>query len=302
MVVLLGANGNITSRLARLLLAQGHPVRVVGRDARRLEPLVRLGAQAAVGELGDAAFLASALRGASAVYAMVPHCYGAPAPMAEYARIGEGIARAVAAAGVRRVVNLSSIGAHLAAGTGPIVNLHLQEQRLNAIQGLSVMHLRPGYFFENHLNAIGIIKAYGVYSDLMAAHVPVPSVSTEDIAAVAARELTSVSPSAQSRVLHLRTAQLHTAAEAAAILGRAIGVPDLAYVQAEPAQAKAGMVQAGISPAMADLIEEMNDAFLRPEFLAGMNSGPTEITPRGLEDFAETFRSAYQGTGMRDAA
>lgn len=213
--------------------------------------------------------------------------------------MGEAIASAIAAAGVERVVNLSSIGAHLPAGTGPIVTLHQQEQRLNQVRDLQLLHLRPGYFFENHLNGIALIQAYGVYSDMIAADVPVPSVSTQDIAAVAARELVAPSSRARQEVLHLRAEQLYTPAQATAVLGQAIDKPDLKYVQVEPAEAKAGMVQLGISPAMADLLAEMSRAIAHPAFMAEMFAGRTEVAPTRLEEFAPTFRVAYDSAARQ---
>jgi uncharacterized protein YbjT (DUF2867 family) len=231
MYVLLGANGNITSKAARILLSQGNDIRVVGRSAARLEPLRQAGAQLAIGDIADVEFLSGALRGAQAVYTMIPPQYGAPEPLVDYARAGEAIAKAITAVGVKRVVNLSSTGAHLAAGTGPIVALRAQEARLNAIAGVHTLHLRPGYFFENHLNAIGLIKAYGVYSDTLDPNAAIPSIATSDVAQVVARALREPGNGAEKWVLHLRGPKPYTPTEAAAILGDAIGKPDLHYAQ-----------------------------------------------------------------------
>src|SRR5687767_12492556 len=120
MFVLLGSNGQITSKLARLLLAAGHPVRVVGRHADGLAPLARAGAEVAAGDTGDAAFLERAFAGAAAAYTMIPPCYDEPDMRQAQDRIGEAIAVALGNARVPRVVNLSSIGAELPHGTGPI--------------------------------------------------------------------------------------------------------------------------------------------------------------------------------------
>src|SRR3954471_18759090 len=113
MYVLLGSNGNITSRAARLLLAQGEPVRVVGRSAASLEALKAAGAQVASGDVADDGFLAKAFGGARAVYTMIPPDYTAPDMLASQDRMGEAIARAIRKADVKQVVNLSSIGGHL---------------------------------------------------------------------------------------------------------------------------------------------------------------------------------------------
>ena len=117
MFVLLGSNGQITSQLARLLLAEGHPVRVVGRNAGALAALEAAGAQVAAGDPADGKFLARAFTGAKAVYTMTPPCYGEPDMRAAQDRIGAAIAQALRTAGVPRVVNLSSIGAELPSGT-----------------------------------------------------------------------------------------------------------------------------------------------------------------------------------------
>jgi uncharacterized protein YbjT (DUF2867 family) len=288
MYVLLGANGNVTSHAARNLLDRGKPIRVVGRSEGSLEPLRRRGAQLAIGDARDVAFLAQAFRGATAVYAMIPSDYGAPDMRDSQAQIGTAIAEAIAQASVPRVVNLSSVGAELPAGTGPIVGLHEQEQRLDAIAGLDLLHLRPGYFMENHLHAIGTVAALGAYASLERPDVPVPTVATPDIATVVAREL--VEPTARG-VLHLHAPRRYTFREVASILGHAIGRPDLAYVQVEPAQGQSAMIESGLSPDAARLMAEMAH-WISSGTLAEL-PGPVEVTPTTLEDFAPRFRRAF---------
>ncbi len=294
MYVLLGSNGNITSKIASLLLAQGAPIRVVGRTAKSLSTLRAAGAEIATGDMADADFLAKAFAGATAVYAMIPVGQSEPDMAGTQNRRGEAISRAIATAGVKRVVNLSSVGAHLASGTGPIAGLHRQEQRLNALDGVDVLHVRPGYFFENHLAALAMIPTIGVYADMTAPDVPLPMVATSDIARVIARELLASSGSGK-RVLHLHAPRLYTMRESTALLGAAIGKPDLAYVQADPAQGKAALIQVGFSASAANQIEEMSAAFSAGLLNGEYEKGPTEITPTTLERFATTvFKPAYE--------
>lgn len=296
MNVLLGSNGNITSKAARLLLAQGVPVRVVGRNAASLATLKAAGAQVAAGDIGDERFLAESLAGATAVYAMIPPDYAAADMPAAQDRLGAAIANAIRKAGVKRVVNLSSIGAHLPSGTGPIAGLNRQERRLEAISGVDVLHLRPGYFFENHLFAIGAIRALGVYPDMTAPETRLPMIATQDIAGVVARELVTPSGGGK-RTLHLHAPRLYSMKESAAILGAAIGRPQLAYVQADPAQAKAAMVQHGFSASAAGQFEEMSAAFSDGRLLGALESAPREVTATTLEEFAATvFKPAFEVT------
>lgn len=293
MYVLIGANGNITAKAAQALLAHGRKVRVIGRDAANLKDLQRAGAELAIGDGLDASFLTQAFKGAAAVYTMIPPGYASPDQRAYQNRVGEAIARAVIDSGVALVVNLSGGGAHLANGTGPIAGLHDQEQRLNRIPGLDLVHLRPGYFFENHLHAAALIKALGVYPSMEKSAAPIAMIATQDIAAVVARELQLPPQAGRQRVLHLRAARLYSQQDAAGILGVAIGKPDLKHVQADPAQAKAGMVAHGFSQSVADQFEEMAGAISDGRILAGFDAGSTEITPTRLEDFAPVFAAAY---------
>ncbi|MBL8524973.1 MAG: NAD(P)H-binding protein [Betaproteobacteria bacterium] len=295
MFVLLGSNGNITSKAARILLSQGRKVRVVGRNAASLAELRTAGADITVGDIANASFLAGAFKGAEAVYVMIPPNYGAADMGAFQDQVGQAIVDAIKTSGVTRVVHLSSVGAHLPSGTGPIAGLHRQEQRLNALSGVDVLHLRPGYFFENHLAAIGLIQTLGVYADMTDSSSPIPTIGSGDIAVVVARELANFGTRGKA-VLHLHTRRDYTQAEAAAILGRAIGHPELKHVQADPAQAKAGMEQHGFSPSVSDLFEEMSKAFSTPALVAELKVGPTEVTPTSLEDFAAgVFKPAFEG-------
>lgn len=290
MYVLLGSNGQITSKLARTLLAAGRRVRVVGRSADALAPLVRAGAQAAVGDPGDAAFLAAAFDGATAAYTMIPPCYAEPDMRAAQDRIGIAIAAALARAPVPRVVNLSSIGAELPHGTGPIAALHAQEQRLDALRGIDVLHLRPGYFMENLLPAAAAVYAAGVLPGMEAPDGRIPMVATRDVAAVAARELATP----QRRGALLLHAQRHvTMREAAAAIGVAIGKPGLQYVQSSAAEATASLRSHGFSSSAADQLAALA-AWLSTSPLESARVAPVELQPTTLETFArEEFAPAH---------
>jgi uncharacterized protein YbjT (DUF2867 family) len=271
-------------------------VRVIGRDAARLAPLKQAGAVPATGSVLDSAFLTDAMRGASGVFTMIPPDYASPDHRKYQNAAGEAIAQAIAKSGVKNVVNLSSVGASLSEATGPIAGLHDQEQRLNRLAGVNVLHLRAAYFLENHLHAIGLIKAFGVYPAMIAPNVPLAMIATQDIAAAAARELTK--PTYQGHaVRHLLGARDYTMSEVARVLGSAIGKADLQYVQSDPAQAKAGMVAAGFSQNVADSFEEMSKAMSDGRIQATCKRDAASTTPTTLEQFAPLFAGAYNTGG-----
>ena len=160
--VITGAAGNISKPLAETLLAAGHEVIVVGRNAENLKSLTGKGAKAAIGSVDDVAFLTETFKGADAVYTMVPPTMQAADWKAHIAGIGEGYAKAIAASGVKYVVNLSSSGAHMPEGAGPVSGLHRVENSLNALSNVAIKHLRPGYFYQNFYGNIGMIKGMNI--------------------------------------------------------------------------------------------------------------------------------------------
>src|SRR5262245_39559882 len=95
MITVMGASGNTGKVVAEKLLAAGQRVRVIGRNAERLKTLRERGAETAVGNALDAAFLTSAFRGAESIYAMVPPDYSQEDLREYYALFGESIGKAV---------------------------------------------------------------------------------------------------------------------------------------------------------------------------------------------------------------
>jgi uncharacterized protein YbjT (DUF2867 family) len=290
MFVLLGSNGQITSKLARLLRAAGHPVRVVGRNAGALAPLANAGADIAIGDPADAAFLERAFAGATAVYTMTPPCYTEPDMRASQDRIGTAIASALGKVRVPRVVNLSSMGAELPTGTGPIEALHAQEQRLNAIGGINLLHLRPGSFMENLLPVAAVVATAGVLPGMEAPDAVIPMVATRDIAAVAARELTAPQ---HSGVLLLHAPRHLTMNEMAAVLGAAVGLPELPYAQSAPAEVKSALQAQGFSADAAGQLEVLA-RWLSTSPLGSAAVAPVAVQPTTIEEFARgEFAAAY---------
>jgi uncharacterized protein YbjT (DUF2867 family) len=295
MVTVMGASGNTGRMVAEALLGQGEKVRVVGRDAGKLEPLRARGAEVAVGDVADAAFLARAFAGAETAYTLIPPDPRAADFRALQDRVGEATVQGLRQAGVKRVVFLSSVGGDLPAGTGPIAGLHAQEERLKALGG-AVLLLRPGYFFENFYASLPLIRLQGVNGGAIRSDVPMSMIATRDIgaaaaAAIVARDFSGV----QARNL-LGPRDL-TLAEATRIIGVALGKPDLAYVQF-PYDAYAGaLVQAGLSADMARLYVEMSKGFNDGIVKVIGGRTPASTTPTTLETFAKGLAAAYAAAG-----
>jgi len=295
MYVITGATGNTGKIVAEKLLAAGQKVRVVGRSAEKLQPFVAKGAEAFAGSVEDAAAMTRAFTGAQAVYAMIPPNMTPKDYRAEQERISDALAAAIEKAGVPYAVALSSFGADKPAKTGPIAGLHSLEEKLNKIAALNVLYLRAGYFMENLLPQVGVVRSMGMLAGPLKGDVALPMIATRDIGDYAAAALAKLSFSGK-QTRELQGARDVTMKEAASILGAAIGKPGLSYTHAPAMMLKPAMMAMGISSNMVDLILEMSDAINSGAVAALEKRGPENTTPTTLEWFAaNVFAPAFSG-------
>lgn len=292
MIVVTGASGRTGKRAAEVLLARGQRVRVIGRDARRLAPLVNLGAEAAVGSVEDVPLLSEFFDGAEAVYLVLPEDLSQPDLRAHQERISDCYAAAVANAHVPFVVNLSSIGGQHPQGTGPIVGLHNQEQKLNRIRDLNVLHLRAAYFMENLFASVKPLVAAGILPGGMRGDIAIPWISTKDIGAYAAMRL-EARDFAGNSIQELHGQRDLSMNEAASIVGQAINKPAVAYVQLPNSVLAANLLEMGMPARTVDLILEMWDGANAGLIRAEEQRSARNTTPTSLESFvSEVFAPA----------
>jgi uncharacterized protein YbjT (DUF2867 family) len=294
MYVVLGASGNTGHVVAKNLLARGQKVRVVGRNAARLQALAAQGAEIFIGDVTDTRSLTKACRGTESAYVMIP-----PNPTSNDSRAfqehaSDAIATAVRHAGVQNVVSLSSVGADKASGTGPVVGLHNLEQKLNQIDGTNILHLRAGYFMENTLPQVGAIRMTGNVVGPLRPDLKLGMIATRDIGAVAADALLRLGfRGKQTQELHGQRDLDYT--EVAAIIGNGIGKPGLGYMQLPEDQMKAAMVQMGMSENFVGLILEMARALNAGDMRALEPRSTRNTTLTSYETFvAEQFVPAYK--------
>lgn len=286
MITLLGATGHIGSSLADILLIRGEEVRLVARSADQLRKLVRRTASAYAGDLNNVTFLTKAFEGADAVFTLIPPNPTADSMLAYQDEVGKNIATAIERAKVKYVVNLSSIGADLTAGTGPILGLHNQEERLNRIKGLQVLHLRPAYFMENLLMNVELIKTKGFLGSAIRGDLVFPMIATKDIAAYAAERLLKRDFTGSS-VRYLLGQRDLSMNEVAAIIGKKTVRTELPYVTFSYADAEQSLVAAGLSPDVSRGYIEMSKAFNEGQIFKNLKRTADSTTKTSFEVFCD---------------
>ncbi len=294
MYVITGATGNIGSKITEKLLSQGKPVRVIGRSEERLKALTGGRGEIMAGDMADSEFLTTAFTGADVVFAMIPPNMQAEDVRAHENKIGDAIAEALKESGVKRVVALSSIGAHRGDGVGIIAGLHDFEQKLNKLDNLDAIYLRPGFFMENSFQFIDMIRHMNMVSMPIEADREMPMVATQDVADTAVGFM--LNPGFSGKQVHYLLGERDvTYAELTSVLGHEIGKEDLRYVKSEYDDIRNAFLGMGASESVAgeyvDLVKGFNEGRLTEDV-----ERTREFTTRtSIEEFSKFFATVYKG-------
>ena len=290
--VITGATGNTGKPITLGLLEKGHKVRIISRSAEKAKELTDKGAELFPGDTCDRELLINAFTGADAVYAMLPFDAAAPDYTASQVQHATVIADAIKATGVKNLVMLSSVGAHLPEGAGVVQGLQKAEVIFNTIDGLNALYLRAGYFMENTLMQAGAIKFMGAMGSPVLGDLKIPMVATRDIAAAALGYLLDLSFTGKNvgYVLGQRDVSYN---EIAGIYGKVIGKPDLKYYTGTYEEGKQAMLQMGMGESVVNKLIEFIRAMNEGHALGDAKRTPANTTPTSIEDFANIFKMIY---------
>ena len=293
-IVITGSLGHISKPLTQELVQKGHTVTVVSSKSEKQKDIEALGARAAIGSIENVDFLVATFRGADAVYTMLPppNFTDANIDLMKLTRTQtNNYAHAIQQSGVKRVVHLSSIGAHLTHGSGLILFHRQAEDILDKLSEVNVTYMRPVGFYYNLFNFVGGIKANGTMMSNYGADDKIPWVSPIDIASAIASEI--VQPLLGRKILYVAS-EILTCTEVARILGEAIGKPDLKWSLIPDQQLQSMYESFGMPKSIVTGLVEMQ---------ANMHSGPfyddycKHQPPLGktkMKDFAEEFAAFYK--------
>jgi uncharacterized protein YbjT (DUF2867 family) len=282
----MGASGNVGSKVADRLLAEGKDVRVFGRSAERLEPLGGRGAEVVVGDAIRPEDLQPLFKDAESALVVLPDNVTDPQYVANRSAMSRAITDALRDQAVSHIVLASSLGAEHAQGTGQIVGLHELEELLFGLDA-NVIALRAAFHMENLLGSIPMIQGQKMNGGVVKGDLKSPWIACADIADRAAqRLLEGFSGHAVETVLG---PQDRSMIEATRSLGEALGIPDVPYVEFPPEGMKAALQGIGWSEEFASLLVESHLAI--NERLIGAERTAENTTPTSLEEFLKNALS-----------
>ena len=295
-IIVTGSLGNISKPLTKELVQKGHTVTVISSNPERQDAIEALGAKAAIGTMEDADFLSATFKGADAVYVMETmggNSYFDPNLdiVAAINKIGNNYKQAIEQSDVKRVVHLSSIGAHTDKGNGLLAFHYNVENILKSLPSdVAITFMRPVGFYYNLLGFINNIKTQGVIATNYGGDNKKPWVSPLDIAEAVAEEL--VTPFAGRKVRYVASEEI-SCNDLASLLGAAIGKPDLKWVVISDEQMLQGMLAVGMNPKIAAGLVEMNAGTQSSALYEDYFRNRPTFGNVKLADFAKEFAAAY---------
>ena len=293
-IIITGSLGHISKPLTEELVQKGHQVTVISSKADKQQEIEALGAAAAIGSVEDVDFLTATFTGADAVYTMVPptnffdpnfdlttHC----------SKIGNNYVHAIEQSGIKRVVHLSSIGAHMEKDSGLILAHRAVEVILDKLPGdVTITFIRPVGFYYNLLGFIPAIKNQGVISANYGADELLVWVSPIDIAAAIAEEFET---SFTGRKVRYAASDELTGHETARVLGEAIGIPDLQWILVSDEERLRVMKAVGLNPTIAEGLVQMFASQYNGSLMEDYYRHKPALGKVKIADFAKEFAAVY---------
>ena len=294
-IVVFGATGKVGSKVAEILLSQGQSVRLVARDAVKLQSFAGKGATLVPASFSETDKLTEALAGADVVLTMIPSNHLAPDFIGEQRQAADSQVEAIRQSGIKNVVNLSSAGAHVIEGNGVLLALAEMEVKLNQLPQVNVLHLRPTFYMENAFYSLELIKHKAINGLPIDGDHAFPMIATKDVAAVIAEKLVNFTVIGKT-VQPLLGPRDYTLREFTTALGTAIGQPELPYITFTPEDTKTGILASGGSESFADRYVELMIA-TGQGLLNYEQRTPATTTPTTLTEFAQqVFLPVYQAS------
>lgn len=291
-IVVLGATGTVGSKISKILLTDGHHVTLIARHTEKLDKHRSLGADIITADLSDVETLANAFRNADSAFILLPDNVKAENTRAYQRQVTGYLIEAIQKSGIRYIVNMSSAGSHMHEGNGMMAGTGEQEVRLNQLNEVNVLHVRSAYFMENFLRTIGLVKKMGINGTAAEGDYAIPMVAVRDVAAIAAGHLARLDFSGKS-VRAVMGPRDYTYREFTSMIGKAIGVPELAYVRFPADQAKQAFLDNGFSEDFADNLLGMATA-ISTGFMNYQQRDESTTTPTTAEEFInEVYLPAF---------
>ncbi|MGK2898306.1 MAG: SDR family oxidoreductase [Burkholderiaceae bacterium] len=285
MILMIGATGNIGSKVTEQLVAKGADVRVLARDTAKARAALGPKVQVVQGDLSRPETVTAAMAGADKLFLVTPM------HLDQIAMKSVAI-RAAKQAGVKHIVMSTGIGAGPKAGA-EIGRWHGTSQEEVKATGIAHTFLQPTFFMQNMLMFADSIRAQGAFY-LPLGDSKVSWVDARDIADIGVAVLTEAGH--ENKAYPITGGVAIGCAEIAQTLSDVLG-KTVNFVDVPLAAARQGMTAAGMPEKLADMMNELYA--LGPAghlaYVAETVKAVTGHAPRSFRQFALDHAAAFKG-------
>lgn len=292
--VITGSLGHISKPVVEALVNANHDVTVISSRSENTTAIQALGATALIGSVEDRNFITNAFKGADAVYLMIPPKWNAKDWLAEQKVIADNYTAAVEHNHVKNVVVLSSVGAHMGSGAGPVDGLAYLESKINELHNVNAIYLRPSYFYYNLFSMIPLIKNAGIMGTNQPAGNTMVLTHPADIASVVTNKLLALDFTGKQ--IEYIGSDERTWADINQTLTKAINKENIPWVEFSDEQSFEGMINAGLPETIAKGYTQMGAALRSGEMQADYFKNKPVPGKTKLEDFASEFAAAFKNS------
>lgn len=290
--IITGSLGHISLPVLKSLVAAGHHVTVISSNADKTKDIEALGAQAAIGSVNDATFVNKIFQGADAVYLMIPPNFTTTNWLQYQKEVADNYVLAIQTNNVKNVVQLSSIGAHMGNGAGPIDGLAYLEEKLKTLHNTNIKILRPSYFFYNLFSMIPLIKNANIMgSNFGNTDEKLVLVHTDDIADTVSHHLLNLNFTGTS--IQYISSDECSVSDIALALSNAANKPGTPWITFSDEDALNGMLQAGLPETIANGYVQMGKSIREGLIQADYWKNKPLLGNVKLADFVKEFTVAY---------
>lgn len=295
-IVITGSLGSISKPLTQQLVHKGHSVTVISSKADREKSIEELGAKAAIGTMENIDFLTQTFKGADIVYLIETigqSSFFDPNTdiIKAYSEIASNYKQAIEKSNIKKVVHLSSIGAHTTEGNGVLAMHYFAEQILNKLPNdVSIKFMRPVGFFSNLYRSMQTIKTQGAIVSNYGGDNKEPWVSPLDIASTIVEEMEL--PFEGRKIRYIASEEV-SPNEIARAIGQAIRKTDLKWLTIPDEQLLNGMLSMGMNRQIAEGFVNMQAAQGTGNLYEDYNKNKPTLGKVKLADFAKEFANVY---------
>lgn len=198
MNIIVGATGKVGSNLISELKNNGFPVSAVVRNPDKFSDKT---IEIRTADLFNLEQLTEGFKSGTTVFLLTPENPTSNDIIEDTKRIVENYKKAIQATGIKKLVALSCVGAHIDSNTGNVLMSRILEQTLDDLN-IEKVFIRPSYYFSNWLGYLETVEQYGVLPTFFPEDLKIEMNSPIDLAKFIAKIMTDKS-SEKKRIYEL---------------------------------------------------------------------------------------------------